>query len=167
MLKSKSQSMQAPLALQARTYYSFPNTKQTYLQNNTARTGVQTTLFKQTKQPKQSKRKLRRSKNNTTCAWNNKNEVSRQTWAFYWWRRGCLGHPQALTLVPLGYLLGWHHGGIPKLELLSILHLIASFSLYTWNFSFIQNFTQSSLATLVYSKDNRPLGLALKQQKFH
>jgi hypothetical protein len=38
----------------------------TYLQNNTARTGVQTTLFKQTKQPKQSKRKLRRSKNNTT-----------------------------------------------------------------------------------------------------
>ena len=66
MLKSKSQSMQAPLVLQARTYCSFPNTKQTYLQNNTARTGVQTNLFKQTKQPKQNKRKLRRSKNNTT-----------------------------------------------------------------------------------------------------
>ena len=66
MLKSKSQSMQAPLALQARTYYSFPNTKQTYLQNNTARTGVQTSLFKQNKQTNQSKRKLRRSKNNTT-----------------------------------------------------------------------------------------------------
>ena len=53
MLKSKSQAMEAPLALQARTYYSFPNTKQPYLQNNTARTGVQTTLFKQTKQTKQ------------------------------------------------------------------------------------------------------------------
>src|SRR4051812_35061327 len=38
----------------------------TYLPNNTSRTGVQTTLFKQTKKPKLSKRKLRRSKNNTT-----------------------------------------------------------------------------------------------------
>jgi hypothetical protein len=36
------------------------------------------------------------------------------------------GHPQALTLVPLGYLL-WCVG-IPKLELLSILQLISSFS---------------------------------------
>ncbi len=100
-------------------------------------------------------------------AWNNKNEVSRQTWAFYWWRRGCLGHPQALTLVPLGYFLGWHHGGIPKLEFLSILHLIASFSLYTWNFSFIQNFTQSSLATLVYSKDIWPLAKLWNRKAFH
>jgi hypothetical protein len=31
------------------------------------------------------------------------------------------GHPQALTLVPLGYFLGCV--GIPKLELLSILQL--------------------------------------------
>jgi hypothetical protein len=36
------------------------------------------------------------------------------------------GHPQALTLVTLGYLLGCM--GILKLELLSILHLISSFS---------------------------------------
>jgi hypothetical protein len=36
------------------------------------------------------------------------------------------GHPQALTLVPLGYFLGCV--GIPKLELLSILQLISSFS---------------------------------------
>jgi hypothetical protein len=36
------------------------------------------------------------------------------------------GHPQALALVPLGYLLGCM--GIPKLELLSILQLISSFS---------------------------------------
>jgi hypothetical protein len=33
------------------------------------------------------------------------------------------GHPQALTLVPLGYFLG--DMGISKLELLSILHLIS------------------------------------------
>jgi hypothetical protein len=33
------------------------------------------------------------------------------------------GHPQALTLVLLGYFMG-----IPKLELLSILQLISSFS---------------------------------------
>jgi hypothetical protein len=36
------------------------------------------------------------------------------------------GHPQALTLVPLGCLLGCV--GIPKLELLSILQLISPFS---------------------------------------
>jgi hypothetical protein len=36
------------------------------------------------------------------------------------------GHPQALTLVPLGDFLGCV--GIPKLEHLSILHLISSFS---------------------------------------
>jgi hypothetical protein len=35
-------------------------------------------------------------------------------------------HPQALTLVPLGYFLGYV--SIPKLELLSILHLISLFS---------------------------------------
>jgi hypothetical protein len=36
------------------------------------------------------------------------------------------GHPQALTLIPLGYF--WGCMGIPKLELLSILQLISSFS---------------------------------------
>jgi hypothetical protein len=36
------------------------------------------------------------------------------------------GHPQALTLVLLGYFLECM--GIPKLELLSILQLISSFS---------------------------------------
>jgi hypothetical protein len=36
------------------------------------------------------------------------------------------GHPQALTLIPLGYFLG--DMGIPKLKLLSILHLISSLS---------------------------------------
>jgi hypothetical protein len=36
------------------------------------------------------------------------------------------GHPQALTRVPLGYFFGCM--GIPKLERLSILQLISSFS---------------------------------------
>jgi hypothetical protein len=36
------------------------------------------------------------------------------------------GHPQALMFVPLGYFLGCV--GITKLELLSILQLISSFS---------------------------------------
>jgi hypothetical protein len=36
------------------------------------------------------------------------------------------GHPQALMLVPLGYFLGCVV--FPKLEHLSILHLISSFS---------------------------------------
>jgi hypothetical protein len=37
------------------------------------------------------------------------------------------GHPQDLTLVLLGYFLGCM--GIPKLEILSILHLISSLSI--------------------------------------
>ena len=65
MLKYKSQSMQDPLALSSKNLLLISNTNQ-LIWNNTARTGVQTTLFKQTKQPKKSKRKLRRSKNNTT-----------------------------------------------------------------------------------------------------
>jgi hypothetical protein len=36
------------------------------------------------------------------------------------------GHHQALMFVPLGYFLGCM--GIPKLEILSILHLISSSS---------------------------------------
>jgi hypothetical protein len=36
------------------------------------------------------------------------------------------GHPKAFTLVPLGYFLGYM--GIPKLDLLSIIQLISSFS---------------------------------------
>jgi hypothetical protein len=39
---------------------------------------------------------------------------------------GASGASQALTLVPLGYLLGCV--GITKIELLSILQLISSFS---------------------------------------
>src|SRR3954468_7682121 len=61
--------------------------------------------------------------------------------------------------------LGVIRGGIPNLDILSILHLITSFFLYTCKFSFIQNFTQSSLATLVHSKDNRPLGFSVKTAK--
>jgi hypothetical protein len=34
-------------------------------------------------------------------------------------------HPQALTLVPIGYF-SWGDMGIPKLELFYILHLISS-----------------------------------------
>ena len=65
MLKSKSQSMEAPLALSSKNFLLLSNTNW-LIWNNTTRTGVQTTLFKQTKQTKKSKRKLRRSKNNTT-----------------------------------------------------------------------------------------------------
>src|SRR4051812_47728622 len=64
MLKSKSQSMQAPLALQARTYYSFPTPSKLICKTTQQERGSK--LLKKTKQTKQSKRKLRRSKNNTT-----------------------------------------------------------------------------------------------------
>jgi hypothetical protein len=52
------------------------------------------------------------------------------------------GHPQALTLVPLEYFLGCM--GIPKLELLSILQLISSFS----NPS-LENFLHTKLHTIL------------------
>src|SRR3954462_9397242 len=65
MLKSNLQSMQAPLALTSKNLLLLSNTKQLTC-NNTTRTGVQNTLLKQTKQPKQTKGKVRRSKNNTT-----------------------------------------------------------------------------------------------------
>src|SRR3954463_13764599 len=52
--------------------------------------------------------------------------------------------------------MGWHPHS-------SSHYIILSLQL---KFSFIQNFTQSSLATLVYSKDYRPLGKALEQQDF-
>jgi hypothetical protein len=43
------------------------------------------------------------------------------------------GHPQALTLVPLGYFLGCV--GIPKLELLPVLQLISLIRLkHIYNF---------------------------------
>ena len=155
MLKSKSQSMQAPLALSRRNFLLLSNTNQ-LIWNNTGSTGVQTTLFKQTKQTKQIKRKLRRSKNNTTVHETIKMKCLEETWDFYWWRRGCLGHPQALTLVLLGYFLGWH-AWHPQAWALVHPSSHYSFLPYTWNFSFIQNFTQSLLATLVYSKDIRPL----------
>jgi hypothetical protein len=52
------------------------------------------------------------------------------------------GHPQALTLVPLGYFLGCM--GIPKLELLSILHLIHHSPIPT-----LENFLHTKLNTIL------------------
>jgi hypothetical protein len=54
------------------------------------------------------------------------------------------GHPQALTLVLLGYFLG--DMGIPKLELLSILHLILS---HHSPFPTLENFLHTKLHTIL------------------
>ena len=117
--------------------------------------GGPTNLFKQTKKTKKTKtktkQKRRRSKNNTTVHETIKMKRLEETWDFYWWRRGCLGHPQALTLVLLGYFLGWHAWD-PQAWALVHPSSHYSFLPYTWNFSFIQNFTQSLLATLVHSR---------------
>jgi hypothetical protein len=89
--------------------------------------------------PQQTKQKKTESKNKnaprtTHSIWSNKNIVSwKMTWYFCWWRRGCLGHPQALTLVLLGYLLGWHGHPQAWAFVHSLSHLISSFSFpYTW-----------------------------------
>ena len=149
MLKSKSQSMQAPLALTSKNLLLLSNTKQLICKTTQRERGSK--LLKRTKQTKQSKQKLRRSKNNTTVHETIKMKRLEETWDFYWWRRGCLGHPQALTLVLLGYFLGWH-AWHPQAWALVHPSSHYSFLPYTWNFSFIQNFTQSLLATLVHSR---------------
>jgi hypothetical protein len=61
-----------------------------------------------------------------------------------------LGHPQALTLVLLGYILGWH--GYPQAWAFSHTssHLIILLSLHLKTSS-IQNLTQFLLATLIYA----------------
>src|SRR4051812_12191384 len=64
MLKSKSQSMEAPLALTSKNLLVLSNTKQLICKTTQRERGFK--LLKQTKQTKQSKQKLRRSKNNTT-----------------------------------------------------------------------------------------------------
>jgi hypothetical protein len=68
----------------------------------------------------------------THNAWSNKNIVSWKVTWFLPMKKGVpRGHPQPLTIVLLGYLLGCV--GIPKLELLSIFQLTSSFSNpYTW-----------------------------------
>ena len=58
--------MQAPLALSSKNLLLLSNTKQLICKTTQRERGVQTILFKQTKQPKQSKQKVRRSKDNTT-----------------------------------------------------------------------------------------------------
>ena len=132
-------------------FQSKPNYLQTKVWKRGSNQFIQKT--KQTKEnekPKQ-KRKRRRSKNITIVRETIKVKCLEETWDFYWWRRGCLGHPQALTLVLLGYFLGWHAW---HPQAWSLVHPSSHYSFlpYTWNFSFIQNFTQSLLATLVHSR---------------
>ena len=112
-----------------------------------------------------TKKKWRRSKNNTTMHETIKMKSLAEPEIFIDEEGDALGIPKLWCLYFSD--ISWGYTILdPKLEIFSILHLITSFSLYTWNFSFIQNFTQSSLAKLVYSKDNRPLGLALEQNFF-
>jgi hypothetical protein len=76
------------------------------------------------------------------------------------------GHPQALTLVPLGYFLGCM--GIPKLEILSILQLISSFSnpytrklpSYKTSHNFISNISVNIIM-------NQPFLVQVSTQNYH
>jgi hypothetical protein len=68
-------------------------------------------------------------------AWSNKNIVSSKVTLFLPMKKGCLGGiPKLWRLYFLD--ISWGDMGIPKLELLSILHIISSFSNpYTWKLS--------------------------------
>ena len=155
MTKHRPQSKTSSLYHLSMNFPTLFQTKPNYLQTNVWKRGSnqfiqQTKKTKANEKPKQ-KRKRRRSKNNTTVHETIKMKRLEETWDFYWWRRGCLGHPQALTLVLLGYFLGWH-AWHPQAWALVHPSSHYSFLPYTWNFSFIQNFTQSLLATLVHSR---------------
>jgi hypothetical protein len=76
------------------------------------------------------------------------------------------GHPQALTLILLGYLLGCV--GIPKLELLSILQLISSFTdPYTGKLSSYKTKHNSISNISVSITMNQPLLLQVLTQNLH
>ena len=155
MTKHRPQSKTSSLYHLSMNFPTLFQSKPNYLKTNVWKRGTNQ-FIQQTKETKKTKTKnkkwkRRRSKNNTTVHETIKMKCLVETWNFYWWRRGCLGHPQALTLVLLGYFLGWH-AWHPQAWALVHPSSHYSFLPYTWNFSFIQNFTQSLLATLVHSR---------------
>jgi hypothetical protein len=79
------------------------------------------------------------------------------------------GHPQALTLVLLGYFLGWCMG-ILKLELLSILQLTSSFSNpYTWklpSYKTKHNSVSNISASITYNKSSICFRFQLKTTSY-
>jgi hypothetical protein len=88
-------------------------------------------------------------------AWNNKNIVfCKVTW-FLPMKKGVpRGHPKLWCL----YFLDVSWGDIPKLELLSILHLISSFSIpYTWKLPSYKTQHNSSSNISVNIIMNHPL----------
>ena len=153
MTKHRSQSKMSSFYHISMNFPTLFQTKPNYLQTNVWKRGSNQ-FIQQTKQTKANEKpkwkwKRRRSKKNTIVHETIKMKCLEETWDFYWWRRGCLGHPQALTLILLEYFLGWH-GWHPQAW--DLVHPSSHYSFlpYTWNFSFIQNFTQSLLATLVH-----------------
>jgi hypothetical protein len=98
-------------------------------------------------QKKKTESKIKDAPRKTHSIWRNKNIVSwKMTWYFCWWRRGAMGHPQALMLVLLGYFLGWH--GHPQAWdfVHTSSHLIILLSLRT-----LENFLHTKLHTILIS----------------
>jgi hypothetical protein len=88
-------------------------------------------LLQQTKQ-KKTKSNSKDAPRKMHSVWSNKNIVCWNVTWFMSMKKGCLGGIPKLWRL---YLLdiSWGDMGIPKLELLSILHLISSLSIpYTW-----------------------------------
>jgi hypothetical protein len=103
----------------------------------------------------------------THSAWSNKNSVLKGDLIFADEEGVPRGHPQDLTLVLLGYFLWWCMG-IPKLELLSILHLISSFSNpYTWKLPSYKTKHNSISNISVSITYNQPFLLQVSTQNHH
>jgi hypothetical protein len=100
-------------------------------------------------------------------AWSNKNLVS---WRVAWFlpmKKGCLGGiPKLWCLYLLDISLGCL--GIPKLELLSILHLISSFSNpYTWKLPSYKTQHNSISNITVSIIMNQPFLVQISTQNHH
>jgi hypothetical protein len=81
---------------------------------------------------KENWKQKQRAPRKTHRIWSNKNIVSWKVTWFLPMKKGCLGGIPKLWRL---YLLdiSWGDMGIPKIELLSLLHLISSLSIpYTW-----------------------------------
>jgi hypothetical protein len=120
----------------------------------------QTKLNKTESKSKDAPRKMH-------SAWSNKNIVFWKVTWFFPMKKGCLGGIRKLWRL---YLLdiSWGDMGIPNLELLSILHLISSFSNpYTWKLPSYKTQHNSISNVSISIIMNKPFLVQVSTQKHH
>jgi hypothetical protein len=123
-------------------------------------------LLQKTKQ-KKTESKSKDSLRKTYSAWSNKNIVCWKVTWFFPMKKGCLrGIPKLRCLYLLD--ISWGDMGIPNLKLLSILHLISSFSNpYTWKLPSYKTSHNSISNVSINIIVNQPSLVQVSTQKHH